>query len=184
MDETPDGGHRLRKLTGGGKRRKAEQTEAVETSPRPKAPEQGSDDDSLWLPLAVMLAIAALVGGMAYWKLALTPNHDDVVLPAAVAVGDRPAAPEAPPTDTEEIVVVKDMKFSPSSVTVKVGDSVTWQFEDGGKLHAVSGLGDFAMIINSGYLKSGVYTVTFDRPGVYRYVDGVHGEMTGSITVE
>ncbi|WP_067818864.1 cupredoxin domain-containing protein [Nocardia inohanensis] len=94
---------------------------------------------------------------------------------AAVPSGPRPAA-----TTT---VAVDDMRFSPANVTVKVGDTVTWKFSDKAP-HAVQGIGDAAMGINSPITRTGEWSYTFTTAGTFRYLCPLHPEMKGVVTVE
>ncbi|SUA41901.1 plastocyanin/azurin family copper-binding protein [Nocardia africana] len=86
------------------------------------------------------------------------------------------------PQPASVTVHVEDMKFSPDTVTVQAGDTVTWKFSD--KVpHAVQGIGDAAMGINSPIFTGGEWSHTFAVPGVYRYLCPLHPEMRGTVTV-
>ncbi|GAB2670180.1 cupredoxin domain-containing protein [Nocardia goodfellowii] len=96
-----------------------------------------------------------------------------------------PTSSAVRPTDTKPTAVtvdVDDMKFSPDTVTVRVGDTVTWKFAD--KVpHSVQGIGDKAMGINSPIFDQGEWSYTFTMPGTYRYLCSLHPEMRGTVTV-
>ncbi|MFJ9631808.1 cupredoxin domain-containing protein [Streptomyces sp. NPDC101175] len=78
------------------------------------------------------------------------------------------------------VVTVKNIAFSPASVTVKVGQKVTWKFDDGGVPHDVVGDGG----LKSALLTSGSYTHTFAKTGTYHYSCTVHASMMhGTVTV-
>ncbi|WP_036568935.1 plastocyanin/azurin family copper-binding protein [Nocardia sp. BMG51109] len=103
---------------------------------------------------------------------------------------DRPAASAAygsaaPTTDTPRAATtirVDDMAFSPASVTIATGETVTWQFSD--KVpHGVQGIGDSAMGVDSPILTEGEWSHTFPTPGTYRYLCPLHPSMRGTITV-
>ena len=84
----------------------------------------------------------------------------------------------ATPTGTS--VTIKDFAFSPASVDVKVGESVTWKNEDSAT-HNVEGDGG----ISSGDLANGqTYTKTFDTAGTYAYKCAIHPNMTGTVVVK
>lgn len=77
-------------------------------------------------------------------------------------------------------VVAKGFAFSPSSISIKVGESVTWTNEDSA-MHAVTGDGG----IDSGNLATGEsYTKTFDAAGTYAYKCSIHPSMTGEVVVK
>ncbi|MFC6009638.1 plastocyanin/azurin family copper-binding protein [Nocardia lasii] len=80
-------------------------------------------------------------------------------------------------------VAVGNMKYAPADAKVKVGDTVTWKFDD--KVpHNVQGIGDRAMVLNSPIMDKGEWFYTFTQPGVYRYMCTLHPDMRGTITVE
>ena len=82
------------------------------------------------------------------------------------------AAPSGP------VVVLKDTKFSPKTMTVKAGQPVTWEFKDGFTKHNVVGQ-DFA----SKTQRNGTFSHTFSKAGTYSYRCTLHEGMTGTITV-
>ena len=81
-------------------------------------------------------------------------------------------------------VDVKDMRFSPSAITIKAGETVTWRFDDSGRPHNVTGDQAAESIIKSPIIKKGEYSATFTKPGVYHYTCTLHVQMTGTVTVE
>ncbi|MFI5535542.1 cupredoxin family copper-binding protein [Nocardia sp. NPDC051900] len=126
----------------------------------------------------VALACALLLsgcGGDESGSAATTTRKPARPTTTAQQTGDRkPAA---------ATVVAHDMKFSPADVTVAVGDTVTWKFDD--KVpHTVQGIGDKAMGINSPIFDKGEWSYTFTAPGTYRYLCSLHPEMRGSVTVQ
>ena len=77
-------------------------------------------------------------------------------------------------------VVAKGFAFSPASVSIKVGESVTWTNEDSAT-HTVTGDGG----IDSGSLANGQsYTKTFDTAGTFAYKCTIHPSMTGEVVVK
>ena len=76
------------------------------------------------------------------------------------------------------------MKFTPASITIAVGDTVTWRFDDGGVPHNVQGATDAESFIHSPILRDAEYSVTFDKPGTYQYLCTLHSQMTGTVVVE
>ncbi len=83
------------------------------------------------------------------------------------------------PVGVENQVLIKDYKFTPQDITVKVGTTVTWVNEDS-VIHTVEGSG-----MDSGNMSKGdEFTFTFDEVGVFDYICGPHPYMTGSVIVE
>ncbi|HEY5857261.1 MAG TPA: plastocyanin/azurin family copper-binding protein [Aldersonia sp.] len=86
--------------------------------------------------------------------------------------------------NTAPTVDVRDMAFSPATVTITAGQTVTWNFDDGGIPHAVQGLRDVGMEINSPIVKSSEWSHTFAVPGTYDYICPLRPEMRGTVIVE
>jgi plastocyanin len=81
----------------------------------------------------------------------------------------------------ETTVTVQNFSFSPTPVTMNVGDTVKWNWVNG--FHSVV----FADGPTSGPPTSttGIhYQRTFEAPGIYDYICGVHGaSMSGRVTI-
>ncbi|MGH2382845.1 MAG: cupredoxin domain-containing protein [Candidatus Limnocylindria bacterium] len=77
-------------------------------------------------------------------------------------------------------VQIVDFAFSPATLTIQVGDTVTWTNADVVVHTATAGSGAF----DSGDLAQGEsYSVTFTEPGTYEYLCTPHPDMTGRIVV-
>ena len=111
-----------------------------------------------------------------------------VLLAACSAPQTAPASQNAPnipakPSSTGNVVSVsiKDFKFVPADVNIKVGDTVVWTNEDS-VAHTVES--------SDGTLKSDElsqgdnYKHTFTQAGAYNYKCGIHPSMKGSVTVQ
>jgi plastocyanin len=78
-------------------------------------------------------------------------------------------------------VVLKNFMFSPMSLTIKAGSTVTWKNLDGEPHVVVSDAGLF----RSGALdQNDTYQFKFDKPGVYKIFCGIHPNMKETITVQ
>ena len=78
-------------------------------------------------------------------------------------------------------VVMKGTAFDPNTVTIKVGESVTWTNEDSFNHTVTADNGEF----ESGDLaKGGTFSFTFDKAGTYPYHCGIHPSMTGTVVVQ
>jgi plastocyanin len=79
-------------------------------------------------------------------------------------------------------ITIKNFKFSPASLTVKVGTKVTFVNDDS-TVHAP--LSSPGSTIDGGNLSKGqTYTVTMTKPGTYNYVCNIHNYMKGTIIVQ
>jgi plastocyanin len=73
--------------------------------------------------------------------------------------------------------------FSPSTVTIKPGESVTWSWVSG--VHGVVSDTAPKAFADSPTQSSGQYTATFATAGTYPYHCAVHGTMmTGTVVVQ
>jgi plastocyanin len=96
---------------------------------------------------------------------------------AVVGVALVLAAPASTATST---VQIKSTGFVPSAVTINQNDSVTWTNTDTKDHQVVANGGSFASAI----LKPGkTYTHAFRAGGTFRYHDGLHPTLKGTVTV-
>lgn len=78
-------------------------------------------------------------------------------------------------------VSIVDFTFSPASITVNTGDTVTWMNTGSATHTATSDAGAF----DSGLLKPGAgFSFTFSQPGTFTYHCNVHPNMHGTVVVQ
>jgi len=75
-------------------------------------------------------------------------------------------------------VTIQDMAYTPETLTVEAGVTVTWVWRDGAIAHDVKGA-SFKSEVQS----EGTFSHRFDKPGTYDYVCTLHPNMTGAIEV-
>jgi plastocyanin len=75
-------------------------------------------------------------------------------------------------------VTIEDLAYRPATLTVAVGDTVTWVWRDGAIAHDVKGDG-----YKSQVQTEGTFTHRFPQPGRYDYRCTLHPNMTGVIEV-
>jgi plastocyanin len=98
-----------------------------------------------------------------------------LVAVAALVAGAAPAAPASTAT-----VQIKRSSFSPSSVTIKTGDTIKWVNTDTQNHQVVSNNGSFVSpILGPGK----TYSHRFNASGTYRYHDGLNATVTGVVKV-
>lgn len=113
-------------------------------------------------------------------------DDDDTDTPAhtATTAATRPAG--ASPTSGGSAgpsVNVGDNVFAPASLTVKVGDKVTWTWA-GSNPHSVVGRFD-GQAVTSQTQSEGRFEFTFAKAGTFDYQCGVHGAaMSGKVVVQ
>jgi len=76
-------------------------------------------------------------------------------------------------------VSIKDYAFTPSTITVKAGDTVRWTNKDPSP-HQIAGGFANSPVISSG----GTYEFTFTTAGTYDYHCVIHPSMMGRVIVQ
>lgn len=81
----------------------------------------------------------------------------------------------------DQAINIAGQAFNPASVTVSVGDSVTWTNADG---VAHTATADDASFDTGNIAAGGSDSITFATAGSFPYHCAIHPAMTGTITVE
>jgi len=90
-------------------------------------------------------------------------------------------APSSAETADSNRIVVKEFMFTPNSLSVKTGSTVTWANMDDEPHSVVSDTGLFrsgAMDTNESF------SFKFDKPGTYHFTCSIHPRMVGTIVVQ
>ena len=112
-----------------------------------------------------------------------------VIITPMLASPTPTATPKATPTPIQVTatpmlstasVTVRNFAFVPMTVTVTVGETVTWNFVQG--THTTTGTGFESW--NSGNKNSGSFSHTFNSAGTFAYVCNLHSSMTGTVIVD
>lgn len=113
-----------------------------------------------------------------------------VVLIAVVALagcgGDDNGDPSADGGDTNEdvaesTVTIEGFMFTPQDIDVSSGTTVTWTNQDSAA-HTVEDNG--GLFPESERIDEGAeFSFTYEEPGEYPYICGIHTYMTGTVTV-
>src|SRR5689334_12415610 len=75
-------------------------------------------------------------------------------------------------------------QFQPANVTIDVGDTVRWEFDQAATTHTVTSTTSNWSIDESRAPNGAPVSKTFDAPGVYGFLCKIHNGMTGSVTVQ
>jgi plastocyanin len=133
---------------------------------------------------ALTLAVAglALVAGCASSSGPSAPAAGSSSSMSGMAgMGSTGAAASSGATTSGDAVTVKNFSFAPMSLTVPVGSTVTWTFDDSAK-HTVTAKDKS---FSSPDLSSGqTYKHIFTTAGTYQYICSIHQYMTGTIVVK
>ncbi len=107
-----------------------------------------------------------------------------IVVAACSGGGGSPspteAASAAAPGGTTGAVSIVDFGFEPADLTVAAGTTVTWT-NTGAATHTVKWSDGTPE--STGLTSGATYQRTFDAAGTFPYVCGIHGSMSGTITV-
>jgi plastocyanin len=101
---------------------------------------------------------------------------------AALALAAAPFGADVATAAATKTVTLRNIAFSPKSLTVSRGTKVTFAFRDGTTLHNVTSTGR-TRFQTIGDRSSGSQSRTFRRAGTYRYECTLHPGMTGRIVV-
>jgi len=97
----------------------------------------------------------------------------------APATGDTGSKGSSGPGMNE--VWIQGMAFTPASITVTAGTTITWTNKDA-IAHTVT---SSTNLFNSGSIgNGGVFSFTFPNAGTFSYYCAIHTSMTASVTVQ
>lgn len=122
-------------------------------------------------------------------------EDDDVDEPAKAATSSpsptsSPAATETPKSGEPKTykIELEDDGFKTTSLTIAVGDSVTFEVKDEGSYQVRSGPhpvhSDLPELDSGAVGKGAKYSFTFKKSGTFRFHDHLHTSFTGTITVK
>jgi plastocyanin len=80
-----------------------------------------------------------------------------------------------------DTVTIKDFMFSPMSLTIKAGSTLTWKNLDD-EPHTV--VNDAGLFRSAALDQNDTFQYKFDKPGVYKILCGIHPNMRETITVQ
>jgi plastocyanin len=78
-------------------------------------------------------------------------------------------------------VIMNNRAFDPATVTVKVGDTVTWVNQDSPQHDVVADNGEFKSDL---FDKGATFSFTFTAAGTYPYHCSIHPGMVGTVIVQ
>ena len=79
------------------------------------------------------------------------------------------------------VVVAKNFMFSPNTLTVAAGSTVTWTNHDE-EPHTV--VGDTGLFRSGAMDTDESFSFKFDQPGTYHFICSIHPQMVGTIVVQ
>jgi len=82
----------------------------------------------------------------------------------------------------EAPVRIVSFQFTPQTVAVKPGSEVTWTNEDTA-IHSIKDTSPLATPVSQDLGQGATFSITYEQPGTYSYICGIHQYMTGTVTV-
>ncbi|ANZ20728.1 plastocyanin [Streptomyces noursei ATCC 11455] len=98
-------------------------------------------------------------------------------MPTSPSSAGAPAVPA-----TGNAVAIKNFAFSPATLKVKVGTTVTWTNQDT-DAHTVTSVGSGGPLHSAALSAHATYSHTFTEPGTYAYLCTIHPFMTATVEV-
>lgn len=98
--------------------------------------------------------------------------------PSTPYTSGQPSAPAA-----ANAVTIKNFAFSPATVTVKAGTTVTWTNTDPDAHTVTSKQGSGGPLQSAALGTNDTYSYTFTQPGSYPYFGSIHPFMTATVVV-
>jgi len=81
-------------------------------------------------------------------------------------------------------IAIKNFAFSPATLTIKTGTTVTWMNQDGAPHQVASDPGTPVAFTSESLANGASYQFTFTKPGTYIYYCTIHPSMKGTIIVQ
>ena len=135
------------------------------------------------LVIGIVIAIIVIGGGAFLLSKSNSSHQSEMNMqntPSQMQTQTNPTSGSAQ-TMGKNAVTIQNFAFSPATLTVKVGDKVTWTNQDSVGHSATADDNSF----DTGILQQGQSgSVTFSKAGTYTYHCSVHPMMKGTIIVQ
>jgi plastocyanin len=82
------------------------------------------------------------------------------------------------------LIAIKNFAFSPATLTIKTGTTVTWTNQDGAPHQIASDPGAPVAFKSESLVTGASYQFTFTQAGIYSYHCTIHPSMKGTIIVQ
>jgi plastocyanin len=93
-----------------------------------------------------------------------------------------PAGSESAPLSGQAPVDIVNFAFAPQKVVVKPGTTVTWTNKDT-TIHDIKDTSPLNTPQSKDMNKGDTFSITYNQPGTYSYICGIHQYMTGTVEV-
>lgn len=139
----------------------------------------------------MIILVLILVGGGAYFLFtkygaSQAPNTLNNATSEIMQKPTKSATPSA--TVTSDLVTLTANGFEPATLTIKVGDTVTWENKSGEEGNVSSdphpAHTNYPPLNLGGFADGAKLTLTFDKAGSFGYHNHLNAEETGKIEVK
>jgi amicyanin len=131
---------------------------------------------------AVMVAAVAVIIVSLSLVVAACGNGGSSGTTATIAPGSGSSTTASASGGSSEVkVIMTNRSYDPETVTIKVGDTVTWVNEDAPQHDVVADNGEFKSDL---FDKGQTFSFKFTKAGTYPYHCSIHPGMTGTVIVE
>jgi plastocyanin len=129
--------------------------------------------------LAVVVVAVGILGSVAWAR----DDSTRAVEPSTTSVATPPDGSTSAPTGGagSQEIGIKDFSFAPASVSINVGDSVTWTNGDSAA-HSIQS-GDHTFDSPDKIDEANSFSFTFTAAGTFAYICGIHQYMKGTVVV-
>ena len=131
--------------------------------------------------MAIVIAVVVVVGGLGAWLL--TRKSSSTKNTEQTATTQQSSTLTSDQTASTNTVDIKDFAFSPSTLTVKAGTTVTWTNKDS-MPHTVTEDDGLEGPASGNLTTNQTYSFTFSKAGTYHYHCALHSSMTATVVVE
>jgi plastocyanin len=138
-----------------------------------------------------IIAFVVIIGGVAIFLLTgkNTNNPITVTTPNSTISSPTPAESSAPAKENKQnTITLNSENFSPKTLTIKVGDTVTWINRSGRNANVSSNPHpihtDYTPLNLGSFPDGGTLSLTFDKAGTYGYHNHLNPSQNGTIVVE
>lgn len=136
-----------------------------------------------WLVYGIVIALVVLIGGaLLYFFINKPQSTTDTAAPSTNTSTSSSSSDQSSSSTAQSATVsIANMAFSPVTITIKQGDTVTWTNNDSTAHTVTSNNGSF----DSGSLSKGkTFAHTFDTAGTFEYHCTFHPSMKGTVVVQ
>lgn len=132
------------------------------------------------LPIVVIVLI--VLGAGAYLLTKNGKNDDMTPSANTTDTSQTPTTNSITQPATANAITIANMSFSPNTISVKKGTTVTWTNQDSAN-HTVTETDGKDGPMSQNLAKGETYSFTFTTVGTFAYACSIHPSMMGSVTV-